>query len=192
MRILNHLDTFKLLGVINLNSAFGRRDHAMIRLALVTGLRVSELVGLTVGDVYHDGAARAWLDLPAAICKGRRSRQVPLNAAAQRSVADLVAFLSDRGFATGPNASLLTDRHHRPLPVREVERCVQRYRELAALDKRATPHSFRHSYCSRLAQAGVNVRSIQTLSGHARLSSTEIYLHTQPDELTEAVAWLEP
>ena len=192
MRILNHLDTFKLLGVINLNSAFGARDHAMIRLALVTGLRVSELVGLTVGDVYHDGAPRAWLDLPAAICKGHRSRQIPLNPAARRSVADLVAFLAARGFATGPDAPLLTDRRHRALPVREVERCVQKYRELSGLDKRATPHSFRHSYCSRLAKAGVDVRSIQTLSGHAHLSTTEVYLHTEPDDLAEAVAFLEP
>ncbi len=78
MRILNNLAVSRLLSAINLASPFGPRDHALIRLALSSGLRVSELTGLNVGHVFSH-TPREWLDLPASIAKGHRSRQVPLS-----------------------------------------------------------------------------------------------------------------
>ncbi len=84
MRILNDLAVFRLLGAINLASPFGPRDHAIIRLALYTGLRVSELTGLNVGHVFSN-APRELLDLPASLAKGHRSRQVPLSPQACRA-----------------------------------------------------------------------------------------------------------
>ena len=188
MRILNKLETYAMLAVISLASAFGLRDHALIRFLLLTGLRVGEVVGLNICDVWLNGRPSPWLELPAAICKGHRARQIPLNPQAQRAVADLVDFLRMRGFSMAPDAPLLTDRRHRRLPVREVQRMVQHYRELAGLGKKPTPHTFRHTFCSRALGAGANVRTVQLLAGHRRLETTETYLHSSPDQMAEAVA----
>ncbi len=159
------------------------RDHALIRLALQTGLRVSELTGLDVGLVWGPDGSRQWLDLPHAIAKNHKSRRIPLSAAARRAVADLVDFLKMRGFQVASQSPLLQDRR---LPVREVQRLVQKYREAAGLDVRATPHSLRHSWASQLARAG-SLRTVQQMAGHKSIASTEIYLHTQPHELMAAV-----
>lgn len=170
--------------------SLGARDHALIRLFSQTGLRVSEMVGLDVGHVFHGGAARHQLDLPAAVCKGHRSRTIPLNPAARQAIQDLVDFLELRGFQKTPESPLLQDRRHRRLPVREVQRLVQTHRQAAGLDIRATPHSFRHSFASQLANK-VSLRIVQQLLGHRFLASTEVYLHNQPGQLAQAVGQLE-
>ena len=108
-----------------------------------------------------------------------------MSAAARRAVTDLVDFLKMRGFQSHPDSPLLQDRQHRRLPVREVQRLVQKYREAAGLDVRATPHSLRHSWASQLARAG-SLRAVQQMAGHKSIASTEIYLHTQPHELMAA------
>ena len=188
MRILEPSATRQLLAAIPPRSPFGARDHAVIRLFAQTGLRVAEMVGLNVGHVYSQ-APFDQVDLPAAICKGRRSRIMPLNPAARQAVQDLVDFLKMRGFQANPDSPLLQDRRHRRLPVREVQRLVQVYRETAGLPVRATPHTFRHSFASHLATR-VSLRIVQQLLGHRFLASTEVYLHTQPAQLAQAVATL--
>ena len=187
MRILNDLAVFRLLGAINLASPFGPRDHAIIRLALYTGLRVSELTGLNVGHVFSD-APRELLDLPASLAKGHRSRQVPLSPQACRAVAQLVDFLRLRGMSSAPDSPLLQDRRHRRLPVREVQRMLQLARERANLDIKATPHTLRHSFASDCARRS-SLHNVKELLGHQSIRSTEIYLHTRPEDLRAAVTF---
>lgn len=189
MRIIQPSHTRQMLAKIRLRSPFGLRDHAVIRLFSQTGLRVGEMVGLDVGHVFCDGAARHQLDLPATICKNHRSRVLPLNDSARQAIHDLVHFLLMRGFQTAPDSPLLQDRRHRRLPVREVQRLVQTHRQAAGLDIRATPHSFRHGFATQLASK-VSLRIVQQLLGHRFLASTETYLHNQPDQLTQAVTAL--
>lgn len=189
MRILTPSTTRQLLAAIPQKSPFGARDHAAIRLFAQTGLRVGEMVGLNVSDVFHQEKPRHQVDLPAAICKGHHSRCIPLNECARQAVQDLVDFLKMRGFQANPDSPLLQDRRHRRLPVREVQRLVQGYRVQAGLDVRATPHAFRHSFASQLASK-VSLRIVQQLLGHRFLASTEVYLHNQPGQLAQAVATL--
>lgn len=190
MRIPSPFDTRRLLAAIPARSPFGARDHALIRLFAQTGLRVGEITGLDLVHVYdHQVGPRQWLDLPAAICKGRNSRRIPLNEAARQAIRDLVDFLQMRGFQTQPHSPLLQDRRHRRLPVREVQRLVQSYRQVAGLDLRVTPHSFRHGWASQLARR-TSLRVVQQLLGHRFLGSTEVYLHNQPDDMVQAVASL--
>ena len=188
MRILTPNATRQLLAQIPQRSPFGARDHAVIRLFAQTGLRVGEMVGLNVGHVYHKMPFDQ-VDLPAAICKGHHSRVIPLNPAARQAVQDLVDFLKRRGFQADAGSPLLQDRRHRRLPVREVQRLVQFHRQAAGLTVRATPHTFRHSFASHLATR-VSLRIVQQLLGHRFLASTEVYLHTQPVQLAQAVATL--
>ena len=100
-----------------------------------------------------------------------------------------MAFLARRGFSVRPEAPLLCDRRHRPLPAREVQRVVQRLRERAGLE-RVTPHSLRHSFASRLVGLETSARVVQKLLGHRWCQTTELYLHTLPEELQAAVGRL--
>jgi integrase/recombinase XerD len=147
MRIPDQETIDRLLAVIPERSPWGLRDHAMIRLALYTGLRVAELTGLTIQDVYTD-TPRKMLDLPYKIAKGRRSRRINLSEKAQTAIQDLVDFLHLRGLNTQPDAPILQDRRHQKLPPREVQRAIQKYREIANLDLDITPHSLRHAFAT--------------------------------------------
>ena len=192
MRIPDSDDTSRLLAVIPLRSPFGQRDHAMIRLDFHTGLRVSELVGLNVGHVWFQGAPRRWIDLDPSTCKYHKGRQIPINSVAQQAITDLIRFLQARGFATGPDDPLLTDRRHRRLPVREVQRCVQKYRELAGLDLRVTPHTCRHVFASELIQKGASAYEVKELLGHEEIRTSQVYVHNHPKKLAAAVHRLVP
>ena len=187
MRILLPSQESQLLSVIRPGEPFGARDHALIRFAVHTGLRSAELCGLNVGDVYTwDGFPREWLEV---VGKGGRQRQVPLNSAARQAVLDLVAFNRLRGFSLAGESPLLVTRCHRRLPIRSLRDLIQRYRERADLDVRCSPHTFRHSFASRLA-ACAPLPVVQAALGHARLSSTQIYSHVTPAQLAAGVARL--
>ena len=187
MRILDESQVARILAAIPLRSPFGARDHAMIRLAVSTGLRVAELVGLDIGMVWtRSGEPRQLLDLPASIAKGRRSRVIPLCGRARQAVIDLVTFLQARGFSTAPSSPLLCDRRHRRLPVREVQRLLQSLRDSTDLDVRATPHTLRH-LCATQAAGRAPVHTVRALLGHRDLKSTQIYLHSSVDDLRRAI-----
>jgi site-specific recombinase XerD len=191
MRILNELQSYRLMGAINLRSPFGPRDLCLLKLALNTGLRVSELSLLDVEHVSRAGVAREILDLPPAITKFHRSRQIPLNAAARRVISELLAFNQARGFSVAPDAPLFQNRKHRRFSVRSIQLLVEHYRELAELDIKVTPHSLRHKFATDVLRAKGNVRVAQKLLGHRDIRTTELYLHPDFEDLAEAVAFLE-
>jgi site-specific recombinase XerD len=181
----------KLLAVIPERSPFGVRDRAMLTLLVHTGLRVGELTGLKVADVadLQRRTVRARLALPAAICKGRRGRTIPLNEEARLAVRTLLQFNETRGFAVTSSAPLLYTRDHQPLGARAVQRLVQGYRRQAGLTA-ITPHKFRHLFADRVLHAGGNSRQLQTLLGHKHLNTSEIYTRSRPDELANLVGRL--
>ena len=192
MRIPDDAQTKQLLQVICPRSPFGLRDIALINLALNTGLRVAELTGLDVKDVWFQGTPQTLLDLPPSICKYARSRQIPLNRGAREAIAQLVGFLRNRGFSTAPDAPLLTDRRHNRLPPREVQRSLQVYREKAGLALRVTPHTLRHSFASKLTQTGATPYEVKELLGHRELRTSHIYVFNQPHRLAATVERLTP
>ncbi len=177
----------QLLGAIRLPSPFGGRDHAMLTLVLHTGLRVSELVGLDVHHVLVQGQPRQTLWLPADLGKGGKARAIPLNATARSAIFSLLGFLKKRGFSVAPEAPLLQNRFHRRLSGRDIQRLVKLLREAAGLDVPATPHTLRHAFASKVAQSHGNLRSLQQILGHNRLSSSQVYLHPTRDDLQDAV-----
>ncbi len=187
MRILLPSQEQQLLSVIRPREPFGARDRALITLALHTGLRSHELAALDVGHVMTwDGFPRQWVEV---VGKGGHQRQVPLNAAARQAVIDLVHFNRSRGFAVAGESPLLVTRCHRRLPTRSLRALIQRYRERADLDVRCSPHTFRHTFASRLASCAP-LPAVQVALGHKRLSSTQVYTHTSPADLAAAVARL--
>lgn len=184
MRILLPAHESQLLSAIRPREPFGARDHALIRFAIHTGLRSCELCSLNVGHVLTGGGApREWVEV---VGKGGRSRQVPLNSAARQAVVDLVAFNRLRGFSVAGESPLLVTRCHRRLPTRSLRDLIQRYRERADLDVRCSPHTFRHSFASRLA-ACAPLPVVQAALGHRCLSSTQVYAHVTPAQVAAGV-----
>lgn len=196
MRTLSQHNQAQLLESIPDRSAFGLRDQAMVRLTVNTGLRVGELVGLVVRDVCgskptgEGRMVRHQLALPAEVAKGGRPRTIPLNADARQAVLEILKFNHQRGFSVEPGAPLFPNRAHRAMSTRAVRRMLENHCRRADLDQAVRPHDLRHTFGSRLVECDVPTRTVQVLMGHARLSSTQRYLHASAEQLAAAVARL--
>ena len=151
----------------------GRRDHAMLLLAVQTGLRVSELIGLRCSDVHLGTGAHV-----SCLGKGRKERITPLT---RTTVAVLRVWLAERA---GEGADPLFPTSTGTLLSRDaVERRITRYAASAAAvcpslrTKRISPHVLRHTTAMRLLQAGVDTSVIALWLGHEHIDTTRIYLH---------------
>jgi len=192
-RIPSHLavdEMSKLLDTPDTTDPLGRRDKAILELFYASGLRLSELVGLDLDDVNLSGRVVRVLG------KGRKERIVPFN----RSAADaLRAWLGDRA-AIAPSA-LRRGKDVRPrgrprdplflnyqggrLSTRSVDKLVRRYVAACSTRYGISPHALRHSFATHLLEAGADLRAIQELLGHARLSTTQRYTHVNAAQLID-------
>ncbi len=188
--VLSGPETRQLLAAIPPGHPFAQRNRALVVFALHTGLRVSELSGLTVQHVALGNQVRQTLHLPAELGKGGRARLIPLNETAQKCVRVLLSFNTERGFSTAPDQPLFQNRFHRPLSVRDMQRLVKALRESAGLDVPATPHSLRHTFGTQLMEATNNLRVTQAALGHKRLGTTQIYTHPSRELMARSLAAL--
>ena len=149
------------------------RDIAILELLYGCGIRVSELVGIDLGDLsLHDG----WLRVRG---KGDKERQVPV---AEKARAAVERYLAARKAMAQEPALFLNSRGAR-LGDRQVRRLVKMYALLAVGDSTVHPHSFRHAYATHLLSDGADLRAIQELLGHARLSTTQKYTQVSLKDL---------
>ncbi len=158
------------------------RDRALLELLYGAGVRVSELRGLTLGDV--DLAARR----VRVMGKGRKERLAPFGAPALDAlrawleIRPLVLARSE-GEHTGAAQALWLGEHGTALTVRQIQNVVRRYGALGAGRGDLHPHALRHSYATHLLDAGADLRGIQELLGHASLATTQRYTHVSVDRL---------
>jgi integrase/recombinase XerC len=149
----------------------GLRDHALLELLYATGLRVAECCGLDLDDVdRRRGAVRV-------MGKGGKERVVPAGDAALEA---LDAWLSLRGEERG---ALFTNSRGGRLGTRSVHRIVKRRARAAGIDRRVTPHTLRHTFATHMLGEGADLRLIQELLGHSRLTTTQRYTHVSPEQL---------
>jgi integrase/recombinase XerC len=179
----------RLLEAPDVSTPAGRRDRAILELFYASGLRLSELVDLDVDAVNLSGR------IARVRGKGGKERIVPFN----RAAADAIrAMLPDRAALPAvPRSRHTTSRHTRPrdplflnlrggrLTTRSVDRVVRRYVRAAAIARGISPHALRHTFATHLLQAGADLRAIQELLGHARLSTTQRYTHLDMTQLQE-------
>ena len=178
----------QLLASPDATTPLGRRDRAILELFYAAGLRLSELVGLDLEDVTLSSR------LVRVLGKGGKERIVPFN---RNAAAALRAYLGDREalVAGAPErqaspqrrgllaAPLFVNYRGGRLSTRSVDRLVRRY--VAATSRRdgISPHALRHSFATHLLERGADLRSIQELLGHARLSTTQRYTHVTAAQL---------
>lgn len=149
------------------------RDRAIFELLYGCGLRVSELVGLNLEDIDR---SEGWLRIRG---KGKKERQVPLPRQAAEA---LERYLAGRPVVRDEPAVILNWRRKR-LTARGVSGIIQLYTTCLAGDPSLHPHSFRHAYATHLLSAGADLRAIQELLGHARLSTTQKYTQVSLTDL---------
>jgi integrase/recombinase XerC len=181
----------KLLEMPDTSSPLGRRDRAILELFYASGLRLSELVGLGIEDVNLSGR------MVRVMGKGKKERLVPFNT----STADAIrAWLKDRAATTivstseprakssehkGAKAPLFLNYRGGRLTTRSVDRLVRRYVALCGAKFGISPHALRHSFATHLLANGADLRAIQELLGHARLSTTQRYTHVNAQQLID-------
>jgi integrase/recombinase XerC len=156
----------------------GIRDLALVELLYGSGLRVSEALSLTVDDVRAD---RGFVRVRG---KGGKDRLAPLSEASRHRLSEYLMERSGLGPAESELALFLGMRGG-PLSRREALRIVSRLAQEAGVSQSVHPHTLRHSFASHLLQAGADLRSVQELLGHARLSTTERYTHLDMRRIME-------
>ena len=185
---LTRTEAEALLAAPDQQTWFGRRDHMLLLLALQTGLRLSEIIGLCCQDVVLDAGAHVHCT-----GKGRKSRCVPLR---KDAVTILRAWLRERN-AT-PAEPLFPNVRGKPLSRAAVEYLVAKHlaparqRCPSLKNKRVTPHVLRHSLAMELLQCGVDRSVIALWLGHERMDTTQIYLHASLELKEKALAKTEP
>jgi integrase/recombinase XerC len=165
-----------------------RRDRAILELFYASGLRLSELAGLGIDDVNLSA------QMVRALGKGGKQRLVPFNTSTATAIR---AYLPDREqlMREHPAGGGRHDKRHSDplfvnyrgtrLTVRSIDRLVRRYAAASGVRPGVSPHALRHSFATHLLQRGADLRAIQELLGHARLSTTQRYTHVNAAQLVE-------
>ncbi|HET9249462.1 MAG TPA: tyrosine recombinase XerC [Actinomycetota bacterium] len=161
-----------------LEVAVALRDRAILELMYGSGLRVSEVAGLTIDRVDLDRGRVT------VVGKGDKEREVPLGDLAREAVA---AWLPVRGvLGPGVDDELFMNRRGRPIGPRDIRRLVGRYGRAALSGRRVTPHTLRHSFATHLLEGGADIRAVQEMLGHASVATTQRYTHVSRSRLFEA------
>jgi site-specific recombinase XerD len=185
---LDHREIVSLLAAPDRSTWHGRRDYALLLLAVQTGLRLTELTALKVQDVHLSGGAHV-----RCLGKGRKDRCTPLN---NQTVVVLKSWMRERGGM--PGDPLFPTRRGGSLSPDAVESLVAEHARTAARNcpslrgKRVTPHVLRHTNAMQLLRAGVDTATIALWLGHERVQTTDIYLHADMALKDKALARLTP
>lgn len=176
--ILSTDEIDRIIATVDISSVKGLRDSAMLELLYSCGLRVSELVSLKIQDLFFgEGYIRV-------IGKGDKQRLVPISATARERVH---RYLDKRPETrSGEDALFLNNRGSRLTRVMVFTILKQAARN-AGIEKRISPHTFRHSFATHLLEGGASIRQVQEMLGHESILTTEIYTHLDSSHLRRTV-----
>lgn len=178
--LISEAELRRLLSAPKVNTLEGKRDRAILELLFSTGLRISELCGLSIDDVdlsRDEFSVRG---------KGDKVRVVFLSAEAKDAIRNYLDARKDMDDALfvryGKKAHLGSDARVTP---RTVQRLLKHYAAEAGITRKVTPHVIRHSFATDLLSNGADLRSVQALLGHAHIGTTQVYTHVTDAHLRE-------
>lgn len=177
-RFLYPVEVEVLLTAPDISQPVGKRDRAILETLYCTGVRVSELVGMNLAD-FDPGK-----DFFLVKGKGSKERLVPIGSRAREALQGYID--SARPYLlknNKPTNALFINKYGTRLSARSVRNIINKYVEQAALNQKVSPHTLRHSFATHLLNAGADLRSVQELLGHVKLSTTQIYTHLTRDDI---------
>jgi integrase/recombinase XerC len=176
-------DAIRFIETPDTETDLGRRDRAMLELLYATGVRVSELTKLNVHDIDFTNK------LIRVTGKRRKERIVPFGDPSHDALQNYLAvrdqFLNHAPVSLREPEALFLNYQGTRITTRSVGRMVEKYIHLCAGMHDLSPHALRHSFATHLLDSGADLRDIQELLGHARLSTTQIYTHVSMEKLIE-------
>ena len=185
-KLPNHLsveDMIRFIETPDLETDLGRRDRAILEFLYGTGMRVSELTKLNLRDIDFKNK------LVRVMGKRRKERIVPFGDPALHALLNYLevrnAFLKNAPLAERDTEAVFLNYQGTRITTRSVGRMVDKYIDICAGIHNISPHSLRHSFATHLLDSGADLRDIQELLGHARLSTTQIYTHVSMEKLIE-------
>jgi integrase/recombinase XerD len=176
-KVLSFAEVEALLAAPDRGEPLGVRDAAMFEVLYATGLRVSELTGLRLGDLHLDAGYLRCLG------KGSKERVVPLGAEADAALQRYLAEGRPALLRARRSDILFVNHRGEPLTRQGMWKILKAYGTNAGIRARLSPHTVRHSFATHLLEHGADLRSLQMLLGHADISTTQIYTHVNRERL---------
>lgn len=178
--VLSFKEIEKIVNSIDLSLPFGERNRAIIETLYGCGLRVSELITLKISDLHFEEG------FISVVGKGNKQRLVPINLVTQKYI-ELYKDEVRIHQKIAPKASdiLFLNRRGNSLTRAMIFTIVRQLTEKAGINKKISPHTFRHSFATHLLENGADLRAIQQMLGHESITTTEIYTHLDRKYLTE-------
>ncbi|MAB82102.1 MAG: tyrosine recombinase [Phycisphaerae bacterium] len=174
-------DVEKLLSAPDTGTTLGSRDRAMLETLYSTGIRVSELVGIDLGDIDEAGQALVVRG------KGRKERIVPLGSHAMTAITHYLAMRRNQSEESlAGDSPMFINKQSTRISTRSVRRKVSKYLDIVGLDPEISPHTLRHSFATHLLDNGADLRAVQELLGHQSLSTTQVYTHLSTQRMRDA------
>ena len=174
--LLSTVEVTRLLATPDPATPVGLRDRALLELLYASGLRVSELVSLNLGQLNLDSKETR------VIGKGSKERVVLMGEPAARAL--IAYFREGRPLLLGEkrNNAIFISRQGERLIERRVQKILERYARIAGIERRVYPHMLRHTFATHMLDGGADLRVVQELLGHADLSSTQVYTHVSKSQ----------
>lgn len=179
---LSYDEISKLIEAINLSQPQGERNKAIIETLYGCGLRVSELINLRISNLFMKE------DFIRIIGKGDKERLVPIGPHAQKQIELYIHGERNKlDIARGHEDFVFLNRRGKQLTRVMIYTIIKRLNKQSGLNKKISPHTFRHSFASHLVAGGADLRAVQEMLGHQSILTTEIYTHLDRDFLSKTI-----
>jgi integrase/recombinase XerD len=179
-KVLTEEEINQMLSAVKLRNATGFTNRLIIEILYGTGLRISELVHLEIGDIYKEEKY-----ILVRNGKGKKDRMVPLGDNLNEIIWEYIGSYRVKLLRYKKSKYLLIRGKGKALTIGYAARMIKNIVKLAELDKRVSSHVIRHTYATHLIKAGADIRHVQLLLGHSSIRSTEIYINLNKKYLKE-------
>jgi integrase/recombinase XerD len=177
--VLNRDEVEALLSQPDVDTPLGTRDKAIFELLYATGLRVSELIGLTMTNFNLEAGYIRTMG------KGSKERIIPMGSKAIDALKQYLLSSRHSLLRGTPCSYLFLNCRGRPMTRQGLWKILKNYALRAGITKNVTPHTLRHSFATHLLEGGADLRSVQVMLGHSDISTTQIYTHVARERLKE-------
>lgn len=171
----------RILGVIDVSTAEGTRNYAIIETLYSCGLRISELTGLKFSNLYFD---EGFIRVEG---KGSKQRFVPISETAVQKINNYLSYRKQLKPQKGQEDIVFLSARGNAISRIMVFHFIKEYAQAAGIKKVISPHTFRHSFATHLLERGANIRVIQEMLGHEKITTTEIYTHIDRNFLRQEI-----